>query len=175
MFRPSGLFHLNRDSARSRHVPARTDVDVPAMAVVSSPQSRGPHSGYTLEDSTRFAPAGRQRSCICPPPQADPRAAAAALLVPDHLPRLYRRALPETVPRLDADAYVLRHTASGARPCLACNGENRPLPLALRRRQPIPTGVFHILEHSVLCGSASSPSRPFVDLIKELHADVPQP
>ena len=69
---------------------------------------------------------------------------------------------------LDADAYVLHHRASGARLLyLACEDENKAFSIAFKTPPTDDTGVFHILEHSVLCGSAKFPVKePFVDLIK---------
>ncbi|MBY4797241.1 insulinase family protein [Collinsella sp. AGMB00827] len=74
----------------------------------------------------------------------------------------------EEVPEFDADAYVLRHKASGARLLyLACDDENKAFAIAFKTPPSDSTGVFHILEHSVLCGSAKFPVKePFVDLIK---------
>ena len=74
----------------------------------------------------------------------------------------------ETISELDADAYVLRHEESGARLLyLACNDENKAFAIAFKTPPANSTGVFHILEHSVLCGSAKFPVKePFVDLIK---------
>ena len=72
------------------------------------------------------------------------------------------------MPELDSDAYVLRHTASGARLLyLACDDENKAFAIGFKTPPADSTGVFHILEHSVLCGSAKFPVKePFVDLIK---------
>lgn len=69
---------------------------------------------------------------------------------------------------LDADAYVLHHRASGARLLyLACEDENKAFSIAFKTPPTDDTGVFHILEHSVLCGSTKFPVKePFVDLIK---------
>ncbi len=74
----------------------------------------------------------------------------------------------ETVAELDADAYVMRHAASGARLLyLACEDENKAFAIGFKTPPVDDTGVFHILEHSVLCGSARFPLKePFVDLIK---------
>nr|WP_308623037.1 insulinase family protein [uncultured Enorma sp.] len=74
----------------------------------------------------------------------------------------------ETIDELDADAYVLRHEESGARLLyLACDDENKAFAIAFKTPPANSTGVFHILEHSVLCGSAKFPVKePFVDLIK---------
>ena len=98
----------------------------------------------------------------------DPRAAAAALLVPGTTCHGFAVERCESVPELDADAYVLRHTASGARLLyLACDDENKAFAIGFKTPPADSTGVFHILEHSVLCGSAKFPVKePFVDLIK---------
>lgn len=74
----------------------------------------------------------------------------------------------KTLAELDADAYVLHHRASGARLLyLACEDENKAFSIAFRTPPTDDTGVFHILEHSVLCGSTKFPVKePFVDLIK---------
>lgn len=103
-----------------------------------------------------------------PTTSTDPRTAAAALLVPGTTCHGFAVERCETVPELDADAYVLRHTASGARLLyLACDDENKAFAIGFKTPPADSTGVFHILEHSVLCGSAKFPVKePFVDLIK---------
>ena len=72
------------------------------------------------------------------------------------------------IPELDADAYVLHHAASSARLLyLACEDENKAFAIGFKTPPADSTGVFHILEHSVLCGSRRFPVKePFVDLIK---------
>lgn len=103
-----------------------------------------------------------------PTTSTDPRAAAAALLVPGTTCHGFAVERRETVPELDADAYVLCHAASGARLLyLACDDENKAFAIGFKTPPADSTGVFHILEHSVLCGSAKFPVKePFVDLIK---------
>lgn len=103
-----------------------------------------------------------------PTTSTDPRAAAAALLVPGTTCHGFAVERRETVPELDSDAYVLRHAASGARLLyLACDDENKAFAIGFKTPPADSAGVFHILEHSVLCGSAKFPVKePFVDLIK---------
>ena len=103
-----------------------------------------------------------------PTTSTDPRAAAAALLVPGTTCHGFAVERRETEAELDSDAYVLRHTASGARLLyLACDDENKAFAIGFKTPPADSTGVFHILEHSVLCGSAKFPVKePFVDLIK---------
>lgn len=74
----------------------------------------------------------------------------------------------QDVPELDAHAYVMRHNASGARLLyLPCEDENKAFAIGFKTPPADDTGVFHILEHSVLCGSERYPVKePFVDLIK---------
>ncbi|MBE6468684.1 MAG: peptidase M16 [Coriobacteriaceae bacterium] len=74
----------------------------------------------------------------------------------------------EEIPELDVTAYVLRHRASGARLLhLASEDENKAFAIGFKTPPTDSTGVFHILEHSVLCGSAKFPVKePFADLIK---------
>ena len=99
---------------------------------------------------------------------ANPRAAAAALLAPGTTSCGFTVTHVETIDELDADAYVLFHHVSGARLLyLACDDENKAFAIAFKTPPANSTGVFHILEHSVLCGSAKFPVKePFVDLIK---------
>ena len=60
------------------------------------------------------------------------------------------------------------HDATGARLVWADNGdENKLFSIGFRTLPDDSTGVFHILEHSVLCGSEKFPVKePFVELLK---------
>lgn len=72
------------------------------------------------------------------------------------------------IEELQGEGYVLRHRQSGARVLLVDNDdENKVFSIAFRTPPADDTGVAHILEHSVLCGSARFPSKdPFVELAK---------
>ena len=74
----------------------------------------------------------------------------------------------EPLPELSGCAYVLRHDASGARALwLACADTNKSFAIAFKTAPADDTGVFHILEHSVLNGSDRYPVKePFVNLLK---------
>ncbi len=64
----------------------------------------------------------------------------------------------QVLPELAADASVLHHRASGARLLyLAWVDDNMAFSIALKTPPTDDTGVFHILEHSVLCGSTKFP------------------
>ena len=62
----------------------------------------------------------------------------------------------------------MEHDATGARLVWADNGdENKLFSVGFRTLPEDSTGVFHILEHSVLCGSERYPVKePFVELLK---------
>ncbi len=62
----------------------------------------------------------------------------------------------------------MTHDATGARLCYSKNSEeNKLFSVAFRTIPEDSTGVFHILEHSVLCGSDKYPVKePFVELLK---------
>ncbi|MDD6785479.1 MAG: insulinase family protein [Eggerthellales bacterium] len=72
------------------------------------------------------------------------------------------------VPEISATAYVMRHDATAARLLfLKCDDENKAFSISFRTPPQDSTGVFHILEHSVLCGSNKFPVKePFVNLLK---------
>ena len=74
----------------------------------------------------------------------------------------------EPLAELSGTGYIFRHDASGARLLwIACPDQNRAFSIAFKTPPQDDTGVFHILEHSVLCGSDRFPVKePFVNLIR---------
>lgn len=74
----------------------------------------------------------------------------------------------EELPEIDGTAYVLDHDKSGAQLLYLANDDaNKAFSIAFKTPPADDTGVFHILEHSVLCGSDKFPVKePFVDLLK---------
>lgn len=74
----------------------------------------------------------------------------------------------EPLPEIDGTAHVLLHEASGAKLLYLENDDaNKAFSITFRTPPANDTGVFHILEHSVLCGSEKFPVKePFVDLLK---------
>lgn len=74
----------------------------------------------------------------------------------------------EPLPEIDGFAHVMRHEKSGARLLFLQNEDaNKAFSIAFKTPPADDTGVFHILEHSVLCGSEKFPVKePFVDLLK---------
>lgn len=72
------------------------------------------------------------------------------------------------VPELNARLHQMEHEQSGARLVwLERAEENKTFGIAFQTQPWDDTGVFHILEHSVLCGSRRYPVKePFVELMK---------
>lgn len=64
--------------------------------------------------------------------------------------------------------YEMTHKETGAKLCWADNkAENKLFSVSFKTTPENSTGVFHILEHSVLCGSEKYPSKePFLELLK---------
>ena len=69
---------------------------------------------------------------------------------------------------LSSKGTLLRHKKSGARVLLMENDdENKVFAIGFRTPPSDSTGVPHIMEHSVLCGSREFPVKdPFVELVK---------
>ena len=65
---------------------------------------------------------------------------------------------------IDSTGYILKHNRTGARVMLIENeDENKVFNIAFRTTPTDSTGVPHIIEHTVLCGSRKYPSKdPFV-------------
>lgn len=74
----------------------------------------------------------------------------------------------ENLTDINAKGYVLRHKKSGAHICLIENDdENKVFYIGFRTPPTDSTGVPHIVEHTVLCGSDKYPLKdPFVELVK---------
>ena len=72
------------------------------------------------------------------------------------------------LPEIDGEAIVGVHEASQARLLYLKNDDaNKSFAIGFKTPPKDDTGVFHILEHSVLCGSRRFPVKePFVDLLK---------
>ena len=69
---------------------------------------------------------------------------------------------------LNSVGYVLKHKKTGAKVALISNDDdNKVFCIGFRTPPADSTGVPHILEHSVLCGSENFPVKdPFVELVK---------
>ena len=74
----------------------------------------------------------------------------------------------EDLKGIKAKGKLLKHKKSGARVLLVENDDNNKVfSIAFRTPPSDSTGVPHIMEHSVLCGSKNFPAKdPFVELVK---------
>ena len=74
----------------------------------------------------------------------------------------------QPIPERQIVAYVMRHERTGARLLwLSNDDQNKTFSISFKTPPADDTGVFHILEHSVLCGSDRFPVKePFVNLLK---------
>lgn len=76
------------------------------------------------------------------------------------------------IPEIDSRARLYRHLKTGAEVLSLINDdENKSFGIAFKTPPADSTGIAHILEHSVLCGSRKYPLKePFVELLKgSLH------
>ncbi len=69
---------------------------------------------------------------------------------------------------LNSESYIVRHKKTGARLALLSNDDdNKVFYIGFRTPPKDSTGVAHIIEHTVLCGSKEFPIKdPFVELAK---------
>lgn len=69
---------------------------------------------------------------------------------------------------INSEGVILSHKKTGARICIISNDDdNKVFYIGFRTPPKNSTGVAHILEHSVLCGSENFPAKdPFVELVK---------
>ncbi|MEE8389797.1 MAG: insulinase family protein [Anaerolineae bacterium] len=74
----------------------------------------------------------------------------------------------QTIPEINAHVKLFRHVKTGAELLsLENDDENKVFGITFRTPPPDSTGLPHILEHSVLCGSRKYPVKePFVELLK---------
>lgn len=83
-------------------------------------------------------------------------------------PDTYERIEVHPLPDLKSQGYIFRHKKSGAHLAVISNDdENKVFYAAFRTPVSDSTGVAHIIEHTVLCGSEKYPVKdPFVELVK---------
>jgi len=82
--------------------------------------------------------------------------------------KAYELIKKEALPDIQSTGYLLCHKKSGAHIVLVKNeDENKVFTIGFRTPPSDNTGVPHIMEHSVLCGSKNFPAKdPFVELVK---------
>ena len=74
----------------------------------------------------------------------------------------------EPLEDINSEGLVLRHKKSGARLAVVSNDDdNKVFSIGFRTPPTDSTGVAHIIEHTVLCGSENFPAKdPFIELAK---------
>lgn len=85
----------------------------------------------------------------------------------DNIPA-YQLVRQEELTDLNSVGYVWQHKKTKARVVVICNDDNNKVfSIGFRTPPEDSTGVAHIVEHTVLCGSREFPSKdPFVELVK---------
>lgn len=80
----------------------------------------------------------------------------------------YETIFEKDIKDLGSKAYLLKHKKTGARVFILSNDDNNKVfYIGFRTPPSDDTGVAHIMEHSVLCGSEKYPLKdPFVELVK---------
>lgn len=80
----------------------------------------------------------------------------------------YDLLMQEAIPELAATGYIYRHRKTKAKVVVISNDDtNKVFTIGFRTPPKDDTGVPHIMEHSVLCGSRKFPAKdPFVELAK---------
>lgn len=80
----------------------------------------------------------------------------------------YELVKKEEIEELNSTGYLLRHKKTGAKLVLLANDDdNKVFNIGFRTPPADDTGVAHIIEHTVLCGSRRYPPKdPFVELVK---------
>ena len=84
------------------------------------------------------------------------------------IPDAYELISEEDISDVNSRAALLRHKKTGARVAVLSNDDNNKVfSIGFRTPPQDSTGVAHITEHSVLCGSDKYPAKdPFVELLK---------
>ena len=80
----------------------------------------------------------------------------------------YELVKKEELQDLNSLGYIWKHKKTGARVAVICNDDNNKVfSIGFRTPPEDSTGVAHIVEHTVLCGSREFPAKdPFVELVK---------
>lgn len=84
------------------------------------------------------------------------------------IPSSYELVKEEALDDLNGTGYLLLHKKTGARVALISNDDdNKVFSIGFRTPPKNSTGVAHIIEHTVLCGSKNFPVKdPFIELAK---------
>ena len=82
--------------------------------------------------------------------------------------KAYRLIERQSLTELNSEGYLLEHEKTKARVVLIQNDDdNKVFTIGFRTPPKDSTGVAHIVEHTVLCGSRKFPVKdPFIELVK---------
>jgi Zn-dependent M16 (insulinase) family peptidase len=122
--------------------------------------------------STSLSP---RASLVSPPPPPPPSSdIGGGEVVKDEVVRElgFEKVSEEFITECKSKAILFRHVKTGAQVIsVSNNDENKVFGIVFRTPPNDSTGIPHILEHSVLCGSRKYPLKePFVELLKgSLH------
>lgn len=80
----------------------------------------------------------------------------------------YEIIINKHIEEVNSNAYLLKHKKTGARVVILSNDDdNKVFNIGFRTPVTDDTGVPHIIEHTVLCGSDDFPVKePFMELVK---------
>lgn len=79
----------------------------------------------------------------------------------------FKNEISELLPEIEGSAHVFTHKTGARLLFLENKDNNKSFSITFKTPAADDTGVFHILEHSVLCGSEKYPVKePFVNLLK---------
>jgi len=160
-----------RSATKAVLVPPSTAVGCPRAPVSLRPGSSIP-SGFAAAPARNadrkfsvVAQASKPKAVVCPAAlattytKADPEAVAKYG---------FEEVRTDYVTEYGSHATLYKHKKTGAELMSLCNDdENKTFGVVLRTPPTNSTGIPHILEHSVLCGSRKYPIKePFVELMK---------
>ena len=161
--RPRGGAFVSSFASRALFVRATADTGAPPTGL--RPTSRAMPSASPL----RTGRAGFASMSIAPPAAVGgTKVLAADMAIADRDAPAYEVTRIEDIDEYTVKCATYRHTKSGAELISAqADDDNKVFGIVFRTPVSDSTGVPHILEHSVLCGSDKYTSKePFVELLK---------
>ncbi|CAI5508537.1 unnamed protein product [Closterium sp. Naga37s-1] len=159
-------------AANAARIPRVSCSAAPSGSVATAPASQqGPPSlaAILALGNIRPHPITSQPLTLPFSPNILPSPPPSAAASPEVVARLgFEEERREHVAEYNAEATVYRHKRTGAQiMSLCCADENKVFGITFRTPPKDSTGIPHILEHSVLCGSRKYPVKePFVELAK---------
>ncbi|KAK7405816.1 hypothetical protein VNO78_07426 [Psophocarpus tetragonolobus] len=155
----------------------RSSVTIPSFPTVVRPLSllrrRSLPSPLYFRATKHFSSLSPRAVLSPPPPPPSPSSSGFAEVKDEVALKLgFEKVSEEFIPECKSKAVLFRHIKTGAQVMSVSNDdENKVFGIVFRTPPKDSTGIPHILEHSVLCGSRKYPLKePFVELLKgSLH------